>query len=137
MAAEIFLWCLDRLPKDGFDEITSNVIFHDPKCLKKGKLVLPLGIILQACFISLISQKWSIRFYVPPDMTDRTLCFWVVRPSVCLSFCPSHFGVPLCVQCPAKTMHFQQITMHALHCQHDVDVHLIFRFDLELHITSF
>ena len=32
-------------------------------------------------------------------------------------------GVPLCVQRPAKTMPFQQIIMHALQCQHDVDVH--------------
>ena len=41
-------------------------------------------------------------------------------------------GVPLCVQRPAKTMPFQQIIMHALQCQHDVDVHLLFCFDLHM-----
>ena len=35
-------------------------------------------------------------------------------------------GVALCVQRPAKTMPLQQIIMHALQCQHDVDVHLLF-----------
>ena len=54
-----------------------------------------------------------------------------VRPSV------RHvLGVPLCVQRPAKTMFFQQIIMHALQCQHDLDVHLLFCVDLDLHITS-
>ena len=31
-----------------------------------------------------------------------------------------------CVQCPAKAVPFQQIIMHSLHYQHDVDVHLLF-----------
>ena len=39
-----------------------------------------------------------------------------------------HWWVPLCVQHPAKVMPFQQIIMHALHNQHDVDVHLLFCF---------
>ena len=60
-----------------------------------------------------------------------TLCFRVVIPSV-----HHTLGVPLCVQRPEKTMPFQQIIMHELHCQHDVDVHLLFCFDLDLHITS-
>ena len=74
-------------------------------------------------------------FYIPPGMTGGTLCFRVVRPS----FLPSvrhTLGVPLCVQRPAKSMHFQQI-MHALQCQRDLDVHLLFYVDLDLHITSF
>ena len=54
-----------------------------------------------------------------------------VRPSVLHTL-----GVPLCMQRPAKTMPFQQIIMHALQCQLDVDVHLLFCFDLDLHITS-
>ena len=45
--------------------------------------------------------------------------------------------VSLCVQLPAKAMPFQQIIMHALQCQHDLDVHLLFCVDLDLHITSF
>ena len=61
----------------------------------------------------------------------------------CPSFRPSVFpsirhvlGVPLCMQRPAKAMPFQQIIMHALQCQHDLDVHLLFCVDLDLHITS-
>ena len=58
-----------------------------------------------------------------------------VRPSVFPSV--RHvLGVPLCVQRPAKTMPFQQIIMHALQSQHDLDVHLLFCVDLDLHITS-
>ena len=49
--------------------------------------------------------------------------------------CTLLIGVPLCVQRPAKAP-FQQIIMHALHYQHDIDVHLLFCFDLDLHITS-
>ena len=77
--------------------------------------------------------------YVPPGMTGGTLCFQVVCPSVLPSFRPSvhHvLGVPLCVQRPAKSMPFQQIIMHVLQCQHDLDVHLLFCVDLDLHITS-
>ena len=34
---------------------------------------------------------------------------------------------------PAKALPFQQIIMHALQCQLDVDVHLLFCFDIDLH----
>ena len=54
-----------------------------------------------------------------------------VRPSV-----RHALGVPLCVQRPAKAMPFRQIFRHALQCQHDVDMHLLFCIDLDLHITS-
>ena len=81
--------------------------------------------------------------YVPPGMTGGTLCFRVVRLSILSSVRPSFrpsvphvYGVPLCLQRPAKTMPFQQIIMHALQCQHDLDVHLLFCVDLDLHITS-
>ena len=47
-----------------------------------------------------------------------------------------HWWVPLCMQCPAKAMHFKQMIMHTLQCQHDVDVHLLFWFDLDLYLTS-
>ena len=36
---------------------------------------------------------------------------------------------------PAKAVHFQQHFMQALYCQHDLDVHLLFCFDLDIHIT--
>ena len=66
-------------------------------------------------------DRWDIMFPGCPS----------VRPSV------RHvWGVPLCMQRPAKTMHFQPIIMHALQYQHDLDVHLPFCVDLDLHITS-
>ena len=46
-------------------------------------------------------------------------------PSVPLSVCHI-LGVSLCVQRPAKAIPFQQIIIHALQYQHDVDVHLLF-----------
>ena len=49
----------------------------------------------------------------------------------------SSLRVPLCVQCPAKIMTFQQIIMHVWQCPHYVDVHLIFCFDLDFHLTCF
>ena len=41
------------------------------------------------------------------------------------------------MQCPAKAMPFQQIIIHALQCQHDIDVHLLFCVDLDLHMASY
>ena len=49
-----------------------------------------------------------------------------------ICFVDPHWWVPLCVQRPAKAMPFQQIIIHALD---DVYVHLLFCFDLDLHIT--
>ena len=34
-------------------------------------------------------------------------------------------------------MPFQQIIMHALQCQHDVDIHLLFCFDIDLHAPMY
>ena len=42
----------------------------------------------------------------------------------------SHFTVTTLCAAPAKAMTFQQIIMHVLQCPHDVDVHLLFCFDL-------
>ena len=61
-------------------------------------------------------------------------------PRSCLTsifFVDPHWWVPLCVQPPANAMPFQQIVMHALQCKHDVDVHLLFYFDLDLLIACF
>ena len=65
----------------------------------------------------------------PYSLLPRSCLTWIL-------FVDPHWWVPLCVQRPGNTMHFQQIIMHALQCQHDVDVHLLFYFDLDLHITS-
>ena len=60
----------------------------------------------------------------------------------CFDFCLTwiffidpNWWVQLCMRCPAKAMPFQQIIMHALHYQHDVDVHLLFCFDIDPHLT--
>ena len=65
----------------------------------------------------------------PYNLLPRSCLTWIflVDP---------HWCVPLCVHRPAKTMSFQQIIMHALQFQHDLDVHLLFCVDLDLHITS-
>ena len=65
----------------------------------------------------------------PYNLLPRSCLTWIF-------FVDPHWWVPLCLQRPAKAMPFQQISMHALQCQHDLDVHLLFCFDLDLHITS-
>ena len=51
------------------------------------------------------------------------------------NFIVPHWWVPPRVQHPVKAIiHFQQIVMHALQYEHDIDVHLTFCFDLDLHI---
>ena len=81
---------------------------------------------------------YSIHVLCPARYAQRDIMF-PGCPSVLPSFHHSvcHvLGVPLCVQRPAKTLLFQQIIMHALQCQHDIEVHLLFCVDLDLHITS-
>ena len=65
----------------------------------------------------------------PYNLLPRSCLTWIF-------FLDPHWWAPLCVQCLAKAMPFQQISMHALQCQHDLDVHLLFCVDLDLHITS-
>ena len=54
----------------------------------------------------------------PYNLLSRSCLTWIF-------FVDPHWWVPLCVQRPAKAMHFQQIIMHALQCQHDLDVLLL------------
>ena len=56
-------------------------------------------------------------------------------PPLWIFFADADRWVPLCVQRPAKAMPFQQISIHALKYQHDIDVHLLFCFDLDLLIA--
>ena len=63
------------------------------------------------------------------NLLTRSCLTWIF-------FVDPHWWVPHCVQHPAKAMPFQQIIMHALQCQHDRDVHLLFCVDHDLHITS-
>ena len=65
----------------------------------------------------------------PYNLFPRSCLTWIV-------FIHPHWWVPLCVQRPTKAMPFQQIIMNALQCQHDLDVHLLFCFHLDLHIAS-
>ena len=72
------------------------------------------------------------------------ILFWLWPPynllqRLCLTwtfYVDSHWWVQLCEQRPAKAMPFQQIIMHALQCQHDIDVYFLFCFDVDPHITS-
>ena len=95
------------------------------------------------------SHAFSANYHACITMPTWPRCaphifFWTwppynLLPRSCLTyifFVDFHRWVPLCVQRPAKAMPFQQIIMHALQCQHDLDVHLLFRVDLDLHITS-
>ena len=54
------------------------------------------------------------------------ILFWLWPPLNLDFVIDLHWGVPLCVQYPAKAMTFQQIIMHVWQYPHDVDVHLIF-----------
>ena len=78
-----------------------------------------------------------------PRCVPPILCWpwppYNLLPRFCLTwifFVDPHWWAPLCVQRPAKAMHFQQIINNALQCQHDLDVRLLFCVDLDLHITS-
>ena len=62
----------------------------------------------------------------PYNLFPRSCLTWIFSVNF-------YWWVQLCVQRPAKSMPFQQIIMHALQCQHDLDVHLLFYFDLDLH----
>ena len=55
----------------------------------------------------------------PYNLFPRSCLTWIFSVNF-------YWWVQLCVQYPAKSMPFQQINMHALQCQHDIDVHLLF-----------
>ena len=55
----------------------------------------------------------------PHNLLPRSCLTWIF-------FVDPHWWVPICVQCPAKAMPFQQIIIHALQGQHDIDVYLLF-----------
>ena len=78
---------------------------------------------LPRCAPPILCWPWP-----PYDLLPRSCLTWI-------SFVDPHWWVPLCVQRPAKAMPVQQIIMHALQCQHYLDVHLLFCVDLDLHIT--
>ena len=62
----------------------------------------------------------------PPRMTSGALCFRVVRSS--------HLsGTTLCAA-PSKS-YIQQIIINVFQYPHDVDVHLLFCFDLDLYLN--
>ena len=94
------------------------------------------------------SYAFSTNYHACVAMPTSRRCalpilFWPWPPynllprSCWIFFVDPHWWIPLCVQCPAKAMPFQQISIHALQCQRDIDVHLLFCFDLDLHIPSF
>ena len=92
---------------------------------KRKYYVIYMSSLVRDIYVIIMSRRYV-------GMTGGTLYFRVVNLSVCPSIRHA-LGVPLCVQRPAKAMPFQQIFRHALQCQHDVDVHLL--FCLVLHIT--
>ena len=61
----------------------------------------------------------------PYDLLLRSCLTWIFSSILTDGY---HFA------CSAQP--FQQIIVHALQCQHDLDVHLLFCVDLDLHITS-
>ena len=110
----------------------SCLVFVDPHwwvplCVQRPAKAMPFQqIVMHAwrrCAPPILFWPWPSYNFLPRSCLT---CIFLVDP---------HWWVPLWVQCAAKTMPFQQIIMCALQCQHDVDVHLLFSFDLDLHIT--
>ena len=81
--------------------------------------------------VILTFDDFVLTFLCPARYDRRDIIFPGFRPSVR----PSHFRGTTLRAAPSKTMPFQQIINHALHCQHDVDVHLLSCVDLDLQIT--
>ena len=86
----------------------------------------------QACIAMLTWCKCAppILFWPwPPfNLIPRACLTWIL-------FLNLHWGVSLSLQRPAKCMPFQQIIMDVLQCPHDVDVYLLYCFDLDLPLT--
>ena len=66
----------------------------------------------------------------PFNLFPRSCLTWIFLMDVL-------WGVPLCVQRPTNAITFQQIIMHVWQYPHCVDGHLLFCFDLDLHLTCF
>ena len=98
--------------------------------------VLGLCLRINDWFVCLdYSDCFASDLFLCPARYDRRDIMFPGCPSVRPSVRPA-LGVPLYVQRPAKAMPFQPIIMHAVQCQNDLDVHLLFCVDLDLHITS-
>ena len=69
-----------------------------------------------------------ILFRLRYNLLIRSCLTWIF-------FVDPHWWALLCMQRPTKARPFQQIIIIALQCQRDVDVHLLFCFDLDLLIT--
>ena len=89
---------------------------------KNSTVVLVFIVQFYRLLIKLLSYLLSYSLF------QRSCLTWIF-------FVDPHWWVPLCMQCPAKAIPFQQIIIHALQCQHDIYVHLLFCFDLDLHLT--
>ena len=76
-------------------------------------------------FQQMIMHAWHYQHDVDVHLL---FCFdlYLLQRSCLTFFVDAHWWVPLYVQRPAKAIPFQQIIMHALHYQHDVDVHPYF-----------
>ena len=66
------------------------------------------------CVPAILFWPWP-----PYNLFPRSCLTWIFSVNF-------YWWVQLCVQRPAKSMPFQQIIMHALQCQHDLNVHLLF-----------
>ena len=117
---------------------SEDALLYFLKTLQAGALC-PGGV-LYSFYIDGMLREFFMNFWKMPIHFTVHFTVWPAGHYVSgLSFRPSFhhaLGVPLCVQRPAKALPFQLIIMHALQCQHDLDVHLLFCFHHDLHITS-
>ena len=76
------------------------------------------------CAPHILFWPWS-----PYNLLPRSCFTWIFSSILTDGY---HFA------CSAqqKLCLFNKMIMHALQCQHDLDVHLLFCVDLDLHITS-
>ena len=123
----------DEIVSYGHHEIHANFV---PIWIYRYPGIFWYTIVIPSCLQIYISldpnSNTSLHFYVAPGMTGGTLGFWVVRLSV-----HHTLGYHFACSSQQKLLLFNKLPwLYALQCQHDVDVHILFCFDLELHITS-